>query len=111
MRANARRHGADVRVVAGEAPAALAGLPRPDAVFVGGGGPAVVEAVAAPRPARIVVALAAVERAGPARDALTAAGYAADGALVQSARLVPLPGGVHRLDPVNPVFLLWARPQ
>jgi precorrin-6Y C5,15-methyltransferase (decarboxylating) len=108
VRANARRHGADVRLVAGEAPAALAGLPQPDAVFVGGGGTAAAAAAAARRPARIVAALAAVERAGPVRGALTAAGYAVDGALVQSARLVPLPGGAHRLDPVNPVFLLWA---
>jgi precorrin-6Y C5,15-methyltransferase (decarboxylating) len=54
-----------------------------------------------------VVALAAVERAGPARAALTAAGYAADGVLVQAARLAPLPGDVHRLAATNPVFLLW----
>ena len=107
VRANAARHGADVQVVPGEAPEALSGLPDPDAVFVGGGGTAVIEAVAARRPARIVVALAAVERAGPAHAALTAAGYAADGALVQAARLAPLPGDVHRLAATNPVFLLW----
>jgi precorrin-6B C5,15-methyltransferase / cobalt-precorrin-6B C5,C15-methyltransferase len=108
VRANAARHGADVRIVPGEAPEALAGLPDPDAVFLGGGGTGVIEAVAARRPARIVVALAAVERAGPALAAVTAAGYAADGALVQAARLAPLPGGVHRLAATNPVFLLWA---
>jgi precorrin-6Y C5,15-methyltransferase (decarboxylating) len=108
VRANAARHGADVQVVPGEAPEALSGLPDPDAVFVGGGGTAVIEAVAARRPARIVAALAAVERAGPAHAALTAAGYAADGALVQAARLAPLPGDVHRLAATNPVFLLWA---
>ena len=45
--ANARRHGAEVRVVAGIAPEALDGLPDADAVFVGGGGLAVVSAVAA----------------------------------------------------------------
>ncbi len=108
IRANAARHGVDVRVVPGEAPGALGGLPDPDAVFVGGGGAAVIGAVAARRPGRIVVALAAVERAGPAHAALTAAGYAADGALVQAARLAPLPGDVHRLAATNPVFLLWA---
>jgi precorrin-6B C5,15-methyltransferase / cobalt-precorrin-6B C5,C15-methyltransferase len=108
IRANAARHGADVRVVPGEAPGALGGLPGPDAVFVGGGGAAVIEAAAARHPARIVVALAAVERAGPAHAALTAAGYAAGGALVQAARLAPLPGDVHRLAATNPVFLLWA---
>ena len=108
VRANAARHGVDVRVVPGEAPEALGRLPDPDAVFVGGGGPAVIEAVAARRPARIVVALAAVERAGPAHAALSAAGYAAGGALVQASRFAPLPGDVHRLAAINPVFLVWA---
>jgi precorrin-6Y C5,15-methyltransferase (decarboxylating) len=110
VRANASRHGVDVRVVAGEAPHALAGLPDPDAVFVGGGGPEVVAAVATRHPARIVVTLAAVERTGQAITALDAAGYAADGALVQAARLAPLPGGVHRLAATNPVFLVWTTP-
>jgi precorrin-6B C5,15-methyltransferase / cobalt-precorrin-6B C5,C15-methyltransferase len=107
IRANADRHGVDVRVVPGEAPASLAQLPDPDVAFVGGGGPAAIEAVTARRPARIVVALAAVERAGPAREALAAAGYATGGALVQAARFAPLPGDVHRLAATNPVFLIW----
>src|SRR5262249_8100190 len=106
--ATAARHGADLRVVPGEAPGALGGLPGPDAVFVGGGGAAVIEAAAARHPARIVVAFAAVERAGPAHAALTAAGYAAGGVLVQAARLAPLPGDVHPLPPTNPALLLWA---
>ena len=107
VQANAARHGVDVRVVAGPAPQVLAELPDPDAVFVGGGGLEVVEAVAARHPARIVVALAAVERAGPATAVLSAAGYVADGALVQAARFAPLPSGVHRLAAINPVFLVW----
>ncbi len=108
IRANARRHAVDVRTVQGEAPHALDGLPPPDAVFVGGGGQPVIEAVAGRRPARIVVALAAVERAGAALATLTAAGYAADGALLHAARFAPLPGDVHRLAATNPVFLVWA---
>ncbi len=108
IKANAARHGVDVRVQHGEAPQALDGLPFPDAVFVGGGGPEVVEAVAARRPARIVVALAAIERAGAAHAALTKAGYAVDGTLLQAARFAPLPGGVHRLAATNPVFLVWS---
>lgn len=107
IRANASRHGTDVRIVPGEAPAALQNLPDPDVVFVGGGGTTVIEAATARRPARIVVALAAVERAGPAREALAAAGYATGGVLVQAARLAPLPGDVHRLAATNPVFLVW----
>jgi precorrin-6y C5,15-methyltransferase (decarboxylating) CbiE subunit/precorrin-6Y C5,15-methyltransferase (decarboxylating) CbiT subunit len=106
--ANARRHRAEVRVVGGTAPEALDGLPDPDAVFVGGGGLAVVSAVAARRPARIVVALAAVQRAGPAMEALAGAGYTVDGTLLQASRLAPLPDGAHRLAAANPVFLLWA---
>jgi precorrin-6Y C5,15-methyltransferase (decarboxylating) len=106
--ANARRHRAEVRVVGGAAPEALAGLPDPDAVFVGGGGLAVVNAVAARRPARIVVALAAVQRAGPAMEALAGAGYTVDGTLLQASRLADLPDGAHRLAAANPVFLLWA---
>ena len=106
--ANARRHRAEVRVVGGAAPEALDGLPDPDAVFVGGGGLAVVSAVAARRPARIVVALAAVQRAGPAMEALAGAGYTVDGTLLQASRLAPLPDGAHRLAAANPVFLLWA---
>jgi precorrin-6Y C5,15-methyltransferase (decarboxylating) CbiT subunit len=106
--ANARRHGAEVRVIVGAAPEALAGLPDADAVFVGGGGLAVVSAVAARRPGRIVVALAAVQRAGPAMEALVGAGYTVDGTLLQASRLAPLPDGAHRLAAANPVFLLWA---
>ena len=108
IKANAQRHAVDVRTVHGEAPPALDGLPAPDAVFVGGGGPTVVEAVAARHPARIVVALAAIERAGPTHAALTGAGYAVDGVLLQASRLAALPGDVHRLAATNPVFLLWA---
>lgn len=105
--ANARAHGVDVRVVPGEAPAALAGLPEPDAVFVGGGGPEVVAAVAAAGPARVVVALVAVDRIGPTRDALAGAGYAVDGVQLAASRLAPLPGGAVRLAATNPVTILW----
>ena len=105
---NAARHQVDIQVISGAAPEALGGLPDPDAVFIGGGGTDVVSAVAARRPARIVVALAAVERAGPVCDVLAAAGYPADGTLLQSSRLARLPDATHRLAATNPVFLLWS---
>jgi precorrin-6B C5,15-methyltransferase / cobalt-precorrin-6B C5,C15-methyltransferase len=105
--ANADRHAVDVRVVAGAAPAALAGLPQPDAVFVGGGGPAVVAAVAAVGPERIVVALAALDRIAPTRAALQAAGYAVEGVQLAASRLAPLPDGAVRLAATNPIMLLW----
>jgi precorrin-6Y C5,15-methyltransferase (decarboxylating) len=105
--ANADRHAAELQVVEGAAPEALRELPEPDAVFVGGGGPDVLAACLARRPARIVAAYASLERGGSAREALTGAGYRADGVLLQSARLADLPGGTTRLAATNPVLLVW----
>jgi precorrin-6Y C5,15-methyltransferase (decarboxylating) len=105
--ANAAAHGVDVRVVVGEAPAVLDGLPRPDAVFVGGGGPEVVAAVAAAGAERVVVALAALDRIAPTRGALQAAGLAVDGVQLAASRFADLPGGSVRLAATNPITLLW----
>ncbi|MFG2952868.1 precorrin-6y C5,15-methyltransferase (decarboxylating) subunit CbiE [Streptomyces sp. NPDC048291] len=108
--ANARAHGVYVDVVCDMAPDALAGLPDPDAVFVGGGGtelPAIVGACAARARRTVVVAMAALDRVPAARAALTGAGFSCDGVLLQSSRLAPLPGDVTRLAATNPVFLLW----
>lgn len=109
-RANAAAHGVDVQVVHGTAPAALAGLPDPDAVFVGGGGAGLPDIVAtcARRALRtVVVTLAAVDRVPRVRTVLARAGLATDGVLLQSSRLTPLPGEVTRLAATNPVFVLW----
>ncbi|SFF16919.1 precorrin-6Y C5,15-methyltransferase (decarboxylating) [Actinacidiphila alni] len=113
VRANAAAHGVEVQVVHGEAPAALDGLPAPDAVFVGGGGrelAAIVTACARRARRSVVVTLAAVDRVPEVRGALRAAGWVPDGVLLQSSRLAPLPGDVTRLAAANPVFVLWARP-
>jgi precorrin-6B C5,15-methyltransferase / cobalt-precorrin-6B C5,C15-methyltransferase len=105
--ANARAHGVDVRVVSGEAPGALAGLPAPDSVFVGGGGPSVVVAAAAVGPERIVVPLAALDRIAPTHAALSAAGYRVEGVQLAASRLAPLPDGALRLAATNPITILW----
>ncbi|GII21502.1 precorrin-6y C5,15-methyltransferase subunit CbiE [Planosporangium mesophilum] len=107
VRRNAEAFTVDVGVVHGSAPAALAGLPEPDAVFVGGGGAAVLVACLERHPARVVAAYAALERVGPALSALTDAGYRADGTQLQANRFAPLPGGVHRLEATNPVYVVW----
>jgi precorrin-6Y C5,15-methyltransferase (decarboxylating) len=107
VRRNASAFGVDVAVVCGAAPEVLAGLPAPDAVFVGGGGGAVLDACLAPRPARVVAAFAALERVGPALGALSATGYRAAGTQVQANRITTLPGGVHRLEATNPVYVVW----
>ena len=66
-----------------------------------------VEAVVARAPARVVVALAALERVGPTCGALAAAGYVVDGVQLQASRLAALPDGAHRLAAANPVVLVW----
>jgi precorrin-6Y C5,15-methyltransferase (decarboxylating) len=92
-----------VQVVEGSAPAALLGLPHPDAAFIGGGGPEVVAAVAEVRPSRVVVALATLERVAPTLAALK--DYELDTVLLQVSHLQPLGDG-HRLVPSNPVFVV-----
>ncbi|RZS89841.1 precorrin-6Y C5,15-methyltransferase (decarboxylating) [Motilibacter rhizosphaerae] len=109
IKSNAERHGVEVQVVAGEAPAALQDLPRPDAVFVGGGGVPAVAAVAEAGAETVVVALAALDRFGPVKEALEQASYAVAGSLVSTSRLAPLPDGSSRLAAANPVLLVVGR--
>lgn len=109
---NAHAHGVAVHTVVGVAPEALASLPAPDAVFIGGGGAALPDildvVVAAARPgARVVVALATVERAGPVADRLRGADWTCSSTLVQVSDLTPLGDG-HRLAPRNPVLIVLA---
>jgi precorrin-6Y C5,15-methyltransferase (decarboxylating) len=106
--ANAGAHGVDIRVVEGSAPEVLPGLPEPDAVFVGGGGVAVVQAAAQAAP-RVVVALAALDRVAPCRLALRQAGHKVDGVQLAASRFAELPDGTVRLAATNPVLLLWGR--
>lgn len=106
--ANAGAYGVGVGVVHGEAPEVLTSLPDPDGVFVGGGGDrlaAVLDVVLRRARDRTVVALATLERAGPVLDRIRAAGWWAEGELIQAHDLRPLAGG-HRLLPRNPVLLI-----
>jgi precorrin-6Y C5,15-methyltransferase (decarboxylating) len=104
---NAARHDVDVQVIEAAAADALGVLPEPDAVFVGGGGPAVLDTVLDRRPSRVVAAFAALDRVGPALAALARAGYTAEGTQLQASRLTPLADRTHRLAATNPVFVIW----
>ncbi|WP_184175170.1 precorrin-6y C5,15-methyltransferase (decarboxylating) subunit CbiE [Micromonospora parathelypteridis] len=106
IRANAATHAVTVRLVTGRAPQALAGLPEPDAVFVGGGGADVLAAVVTRQPERVVLTLAALDRVAPAVGLLRAAGYTVEGSQLSAARLADLPGGSIRLAATNPVVVL-----
>lgn len=109
IRTNAMRHGVEVAVVAGSAPDALAALPTPDAVFVGGGGAPAVEGAAVSGADTIVVALAALDRFAPVKEMLAKNGYAVAGTLVSTSRLADLPDGSSRLAATNPVLLVTGR--
>ncbi|KOG43236.1 precorrin-6y C5,15-methyltransferase (decarboxylating) subunit CbiE [Streptomyces resistomycificus] len=85
--AAARGLGAQVQIVRGAAPHILENLPEPDVVRVGGGGAAVVSAVADRRPQRIVTHAATRDAAELVGRDLTEHGYQVECALVQSVEL------------------------
>lgn len=105
---NARMLDVAVEVVEGEMPDVLFGLREPDSVFLGGGGPWVLEAaLKTGHPTRVVAAVAAVERVGPILDLLAEQGFSTGGSQLAASRLSSLPDGTHRLAATNPVFVLW----
>ncbi len=85
--ATARRLGVQVQIVHGTAPYILENLPEPDVVRVGGGGAAVVSAVADRRPQRIVTHAGTRDAAELIGRDLTEHGYAVECALLQSVEL------------------------
>ena len=110
IRRNRERFGAwNMTLVQGRAPEALAGLPAPDVVFIGGtgGGMAgVVDAALARSPsARICISAIALETLSAAAAALTAHGLAAQVTQIAVSRTRPA-GGLHLLMANNPVFLV-----
>ncbi len=99
---NAATFGVHIDVVVGDAPGALAGLPDPDRVFVGGGGLDVLDAcLARLRPGGTVVSnYALVDRAVAAWERL------GNMVQIQVARAAGIADGV-RLAAENPVFICW----
>ncbi|MFD3501167.1 precorrin-6y C5,15-methyltransferase (decarboxylating) subunit CbiE [Streptomyces sp. NPDC058676] len=85
--AAARGFGVQLQVVRGTAPHVLEDLPEPDVVRVGGGGAAVVSAVADRRPQRIVTHAATRDAAELVGRDLAEHGYRVECALVQSVEL------------------------
>jgi precorrin-6Y C5,15-methyltransferase (decarboxylating) len=108
---NIARFGArNVQVVEGEAPSALAELPDPDGVFIGGSGGSLREIIKVTRTrlrpgGRLVINLATLETLHEATSTL---GIPYEVAQVSIARGVPTQGAT-RLAALNPVFVLSAR--
>jgi precorrin-6Y C5,15-methyltransferase (decarboxylating) len=96
-----------VRLVDGPVPDSLAGLPRPDSVFLGTARTDVVRACAGAGARRIVVEVHELGGVGPARDALADAGYAVDGRFMLSAPIEGLRGGGASVEAASSTMLLW----
>ncbi len=113
VQANCDCYGADnVSVVEGAAPAALVGLPAPNAVFIGGTGGMLLEILQhvteSARPGcRLVLNLATLEHLAQAQAALRDLGWTPAIAQVNLAYAEPI-AGLTRLAPANPVFIVSA---
>lgn len=111
---NARRFGVDrLAVVRAQLPDGLAALPEPDRVFIGGGGPAVNEVLAAvdkrlPTGGIIVINLVLIGRLQAVAAELERRGYRVDIVQIQVNRSRPLAGGL-RFEAENPVWILQAQ--
>ncbi len=99
----------NLAIVAGAAPAVLTDLPRPDGIFIGGAGAALVDvleaAAAALLPAgRIVANFARLESLAQWQAFAARRGWPAEVVQVSIARGTPLGDGT-RLEPLGPVFV------
>jgi precorrin-6Y C5,15-methyltransferase (decarboxylating) len=109
-RDNVRQHGADnVRVIAGRAPEALAELPDPDAVFVGGSKGAMSEivevALARLRAGgRLVVNAITLENVGETYKCLRERGHEPEVVLLNVSRAEPL-ARYMRYEAQNPIHI------
>ncbi|MCL4873042.1 precorrin-6y C5,15-methyltransferase (decarboxylating) subunit CbiE [bacterium] len=111
IRENKGRFGcANLRVIEGEAPGALKGLPAPDAVFVGGGGKGIraILSYAANRlkpGGRVVVNAVTIETASAAFEFFGKKGW--EKGLIQMSISKARPaGGLNMLAACNPVFII-----
>lgn len=99
----------NLQVVEGTAPEALAGLPRPDVVFIGGSRgqmAAILEAAVTANPAvRICISAIAIETLGQAVAALERLGYEPSVTQIAVSRTRGV-GSLHLLMAQNPVFLI-----
>lgn len=99
----------NLTLIEGRAPDALADLPAPDAVFIGGtkgGMEGVLDAVLAKNPdARICISAIALETLSAAAAALTARGLAAEVVQLAVSRTKQA-GRLHLLMANNPIFLI-----
>jgi len=114
IRENRRRFGiANLEVIEADLPAGLASLPRPDRIFIGGGGkrlPAILRAAAGAlaHGGLIVVNTVLLESLHRCRRTFSALGMRPEAVLIQTSRSRSMPWG-ERLAAENPVWIVSAR--
>jgi precorrin-6Y C5,15-methyltransferase (decarboxylating) len=114
IKTNARRFGLrKLRVVQAVLPAGLARLPKPDRIFIGGGGKDLVRIIGAGarylRPnGRIVINTVLLPNVTIAMESLKALGYATDLIQIQIHRSREMPW-TERLEALNPVWIITGR--
>lgn len=115
LESNVARYGnGRVNITIGPAPEALRELPDPDAVFIGGGGTAMPQIIAAVvdrlQPGgRVVANFAAMERANATYQAMKRASMSPQLTMVAASRGRELPDETLRLEAMNPVFVVWGQ--
>ena len=103
-----------VNITIGAAPEALRELPDPDSVFIGGGGAAMPQIIAAVidrlhTGGRVVANFAAMERANATYQTMKQAAISPQLTMVAASRGRELPDGTLRLEAMNPVFVVWGQ--
>ena len=115
LESNVARYGnGRVNITIGAAPEALGELPDPDAVFIGGGGTAMPQIIAAVVDrlwpgGRVVANFAAMERANATYQAMKRASMSPQLTMVAASRGRELPDETLRLEAMNPVFVVWGQ--
>jgi precorrin-6Y C5,15-methyltransferase (decarboxylating) len=110
IRHNTKRHGVSVQLIEDEAPQALRGLPKPDAVFVGGTGESfedIVKLCAGRARRSVVLALVGLERVVPAARILEGSGLRVETTFLQASRMKGV-GELHRLAAESSAFIVSA---
>lgn len=113
IKVNAKRFGVrNLRVVQAVLPEGLERLPKPDRIFIGGGGrdltPIIAKAVRYLNPSGIVVVNAVLlQNVHEAQTALQRHGFATETVQVQILRSAPMPWS-ERLEALNPVWIITA---
>lgn len=112
IKQNIDKFGVDnARLVAGEAPECLKGLPAPDRIFIGGGGGKLGEIIAyasgiLPKHGRLVLNTVTVESMYQGISLLEAGGFAVGAVTLWHSRLKKA-GKVHLWQSLNPVTVIW----